>query len=285
MKQFVLKYGKNDLPVSFPESADITAAEPGKSEPLHDPENALRNALRSPIGKQALADCAAGCSKVGLIFNDITRATPTRMMLPVILGELAGIQEDRIVLFDALGTHRPNTREELIRMLGEEIVGKYRIVQNDCNDRETQKYLGKTTFGHEIWINREAAECDLLILTGFIEPHFFAGFSGGGKAVMPGMAGAETIFHNHSAEMIASDRASWGITDGNPIWEEIQEVAESAGDLFLVNVTMDPDHRITGVFCGDLRKAHREGTAFVRKYAMCPVSEAFDAVITATRWI
>ena len=280
MKQFVLKYGKNDLPVSFPESADITAAEPGKSEPLHDPENALRNALRSPIGKQALADCAAGCSKVGIIFNDITRATPTRMMLPVILGELAGIPEDRIVLFDALGTHRPNTREELIRMLGEEIVGKYRIVQNDCNDRETQKYLGKTTFGHEIWINREAAECDLLILTGFIEPHFFAGFSGGGKAVMPGMAGAETIFHNHSAEMIASDRASWGITDGNPIWEEIQEVAESAGDLFLVNVTMDPDHRITGVFCGDLRKAHREGTAFVRKYAMCPVSEAFDAVIT-----
>ena len=282
MKQFILKYGKRDLPVCFPDSVDITAAEPGKKEPLHDPETALREALKHPIGKKPLADCAAaaGGSKIGIIFNDITRATPTRMMLPIILDELADIQPDQIVLFDALGTHRPNTQAELIDMLGDEIVRKYRIVQNDCNDRARQKYLGKTSFGHEIWINKEAADCGLLILTGFIEPHFFAGFSGGGKAVMPGMAGAETIFHNHSAEMIASDHATWGVTYGNPIWEEIQEIAESAGDLFLVNVTMDPDHRITGVFCGDLREAHREGAAFVKEYAMCPVKNAFDAVIT-----
>ena len=259
---------------------DITTAEPGKSAPLPDPEAALQKALRSPVGKKPLSDCAAGCKKVGIIFNDITRATPTRMMLPIILNELSDIPADHIILFDALGTHRINTPEELNQMLGEEIVRKYRIVQNNCNDRTTQIYLGKTSFGHDIWINREAAECDLLVLTGFIEPHFFAGFSGGGKAVMPGMAGAETIFHNHSAEMIASDRASWGITCGNPIWEEIQEIAEAAGDLFLVNVTMDPDHQITGVFCGDLREAQKKGAAFVKNYAMCPVRDAFDAVIT-----
>lgn len=282
MKEFVLKYGKNDLTVRFPDTVDITAVEPQRSEPLSDAETALRNALREPIAKIPLADCAASVTegKIGIIFNDITRATPSHMMLPVILNELAGVDPNRIILFDALGTHRPNTREELTAMLGEEIVRKYRIVQNDCNDRATQKYLGKTSFGHEIWINREAAECGLLILTGFIEPHFFAGFSGGGKAVMPGMAGAETIFHNHSAEMIASDNASWGITYGNPIWKEIQEVAESAGDLFLVNITMDKDHQITGVFCGNLREAHREGAAFAKKYAMAPVQEAFDAVIT-----
>ncbi len=280
MQKFVLKYGKDDLPVCFPDSADITLAVSGQTEPLPDPETALRNALLDPIGKPPLAEYAASARKIGIIFNDITRATPSRLMIPIILDELSGVPADQIVLFDALGTHRVNTREELIQMLGEEIVRKYRIVQNDCNDRETQKYLGKTSFGHEIWINREAAECDLLILTGFIEPHFFAGFSGGGKAVMPGMAGAETIFHNHSAEMIASDNAVWGVTYGNPIWEEIQEVAEAAGDLFLVNVTMDPEHQITGVFCGDLRKAHKEGAAFVKQTAMTPVDGAFDAVIT-----
>ena len=280
MQEFILKYGKDDLSVSFPDTADITLTESGKTEPLPDPEKALRDSLRAPIGKKPLAECAAGTQKIGIIFNDITRATPSRLMLPVILDELTGIPAERIILFDALGTHRTNTREELIRMLGEELVRKYRIAQNDCNDRKTQKYLGKTSFGHEIWINQEAAECDLLILTGFIEPHFFAGFSGGGKAVMPGMAGAETIFRNHSAEMIASPNAVWGVTYGNPIWEEIQEVAESAGDLFLVNVTMDPEHRITGVFCGDLRKAHKEGAAFVKQTAMTPVEGEFDAVIT-----
>ena len=129
MKQFTLKYGKQDLTVSFPETMDITTAEPGKSAPLPDPEAVLQKALRSPIGKKPLSDCAAGCKKVGIIFNDITRATPTRMMLPIILNELSDIPADHIILFDALGTHRTNTPEELNQMLGEEIVRKYRIVQ------------------------------------------------------------------------------------------------------------------------------------------------------------
>jgi len=280
MQQFDLKYGNTPHTIEFPDSTDITLVEPLRTEPLRDPKTALRDALRAPIGKAALRDCVRPDMKIGIIFNDITRATPSRMMLPIILDELSGVPADRITLFDALGTHRANTQEELIGLLGEELVRTYRIVQNDCNDRDTQKYLGITSFGHEIWINREAAECDLLILTGFIEPHFFAGFSGGGKAIMPGMAGTGTIFHNHSAQMIASDNASWGITYGNPIWEEIQETAESTGDLFLVNVTMNQDHEITGIFCGDLRKAHKEGAAFMKNCAMSPVREAFDAVIT-----
>lgn len=280
MKQFDLKYGKTNHRIVFPDTADITAVEPQKPEPVKDPEKALRAALRDPIGKPALADCVRKGMKAGIIVNDITRATPTKLMLPVILDELSGLQSDQITIFNALGTHRENTNEELVQMLGPDIVNNYRIVQNDCNDISTQKCLGETSFGHEIWVNREMAECDLLILTGFIEPHFFAGFSGGGKAIMPGMAGTRSIFGNHSAEMIASEKASWGITEGNPIWEEIQEIAEKTGDLFLVNVTMNPEHEITGIFCGDLRKAHAEGCRAMKRSAMTPVEEPFDAVIT-----
>ena len=280
MKQYDLKYGKGCCSVSFPDDLDVTLVEPKKTPPLADPDAALRSALRDPIGLPPLKELVSPEMKAGIIFNDITRATPTKRMLPIILAELEALPAENITLFGALGTHRGNTPAELASMLGEEICGKYRIVQNDCNDLSTQTYLGLTSKGHEIFVNRELASCDLLILTGFIEPHFFAGFSGGGKAVMPGMAGTRTIFANHGADMIADARASWGITEGNPIWEEIREIAERSGKLFLVNVTMDQDHEITGVFCGDLRLAHARGCAFMKTCAMTPVGEAFDAVIT-----
>ena len=280
MKQFRLKYGRGTHIITFPDTADVTSVEPAETQPLADPAEALQNALRDPIGLPQLKDLVTPEMKVGIIFNDITRATPTSMMLPIILAELGAVPSENITLFGALGTHRMNTREELTGMLGEEIVRNYRIVQNRSDDPSTQKYIGVTSKGHEIWVNREAASCDLLILTGFIEPHFFAGFSGGGKAIMPGMAGNRTIFANHGAEMIADDRASWGITEGNPIWEEIREVAEKTGKLFLVNVTMNLNHEITGIFCGDLRKAHARGCEFMKSRAMTPVEAAFDAVIT-----
>ncbi|HEX7976313.1 MAG TPA: lactate racemase domain-containing protein, partial [Anaerolineales bacterium] len=159
--------------------------------------------------------------------------------LRAILDSLAHLPREQITLFNALGTHRANSEVELREMLGSELVDGYRIVQNDCFDLHTQVMVGRTSQGHEIWLNRALYECDLKILTGFIEPHFFAGFSGGGKAIMPGMAGQTTIFANHSAAMIAHPRATWGVTDGNPLWEEVRECALSAGRLFLVNVTLN----------------------------------------------
>jgi nickel-dependent lactate racemase len=153
-------------------------------------------------------------------------------------------------------------------------------VQNNAFDPSSQVHLGVTTRGHEIWLNRELAACDVKILTGFIEPHFFAGFSGGGKALMPGMAGQRTVLGNHDATMIANPAATWGVTHGNPIWEEVMEVARSAGGVFLVNVTLNRDKEITGVFAGDLDQAHTAGCAFSRETAMAPVSAPFDIVIT-----
>jgi nickel-dependent lactate racemase len=165
-------------------------------------------------------------------------------------------------------------------ILGDRIVDNYRIVQNDAFDQTKQIHLGTTKFGHEIWLNRELLECDIKILTGFIEPHFFAGFSGGAKAMMPGMAGSPSILGNHSAKMIGHPNSTWGITEGNLIFEEINEIVDKVENLFLLNITLNRNKEITGVFSGELKEAHAKGCNFVKKKAMVPVQTPFDIVIT-----
>ncbi len=274
-----LAYGKTGLEIDLPDAWDVTVVEPRFVPALPDPAAALAAALRSPIAGPALRDRVRATDRVGLIFSDITRPTPHHLILPAVLAELAHVPRENVTLFNALGTHRPNTPDELRGMIGGLLDG-YRLVQNDAFDPETQVRIGVTARGHEVWINREAAACDVKVLTGFIEPHFFAGFSGGGKALMPGMAGQRTVLGNHDAGMIANPNATWGVTEGNPIWEEVMEVAELVGGAFLCNVTLNRDKAITGVFAGDLRPAHAAGCAFAKDTAMAAVDEPFDIVIT-----
>lgn len=300
-----LAYGKQGLPLRLPDEWNATVVEPRYITGLPDPFEAIRQELRQhhfdetvhKLGDALVAADHEGL-KVGVIFSDITRPTPNHIIVPVVLDELAriGVPRHSVTLFNALGTHRPNTEAELRLMLGDAIVDHYRIVQNDAFESATQVYVGTSRRGHEIWLNRELVQCDLKILTGFIEPHFFAGFSGGGKAVMPGMAGLRTVLRNHNAEMIGHPNATWGVTQGNPIWEEAREaawmvnqtaklastfkVASEVTSLYLLNVTLNKDKQITGVFAGDLDEAHARGCAFVRDTAMQPVQHAYDVVIT-----
>jgi len=202
-------------------------------------------------------------------------------MLPVLLSELAHVPPEQVVLINALGSHRPNTDAELAEMLGAELVARYRIVQHNAFDDEGNECLGRTKRGHEIWINATYLQADVKILTGFIEPHFFAGFSGGPKAVMPGLAAQKSVLANHNAEMIGHPHATWGITEGNPIWEEMREVALWTQPTFLYNVSLNRDKQITGVFAGDLEQAHRAGCQHVARTAMVPVDAPFDIVITS----
>lgn len=278
--QIKLAYGRTGLDLTLPDDANVTVIENQYVPPLPQPEEALRAALTNPLGTAPLRDLVRPDQTVAIIFSDITRPTPNHIILPAVLAELAHVPTENIVLCNALGTHRPNTPDELRQMLGEEIVHKYRIEQNQADDPSTQVHLGTSSFGHEIWVNRVYMEADVRILTGFIEPHFFAGFSGGGKAVMPGMAGTFTVFGNHDAGMIANPNATWGITHGNPIWEEAREAALMTSPTLLLNVTLNRDKQITGVFAGQLQAAHDAGIDFVRQSSMVPVAAPCDIVVT-----
>ena len=278
--QIRLAYGKSGLPLELPDDACVEVIENRFVAALADPVAALRDALRAPLQARPLRELAGPQDSVAIVFSDITRPTPNHILLPAVLEQLAHVPARNILLCNALGTHRPNTRSELAQMLGADLVERYRIVQNDSVNESTQQCIGRSSFGHDLWINREYLQADVKILTGFIEPHFFAGFSGGGKAVMPGMAGQLTIFGNHDAGMIADERATWGITQGNPIWEEAREAALLTGPDLLLNVTLNSEKEITGVFAGALAAAHDKGIEFVRQSSMVAVEQPFDIVIT-----
>jgi len=278
--QVDLAYGQTGLTVELPDTSDIISARfvPG----LPDEAAALRTALRQPIGSAPLAAKVKPGDKVVIAHSDITRATPNDRILPVLLAELAeaGIARQDIILLNALGTHRQQTEAELRTMLGDAIVDNYRCLQHDAYDDSILVSLGQTSFGYPVRINRHFMEADVRILTGFIEPHFFAGFSGGPKGVLPALAGAESVLTNHGRDMIAHPQATWGVTAGNPIWEEMREVALRTNPTFLLNVTLNNRREITGVFAGDLLAAHTAGCAFVREQAMVKVAEPYDVVIT-----
>ena len=275
-----LAYGKIGIDLTLPDDANITLVEPKFAPALPDPVAALRRALQHPLESAPLRDLVSSADRVAIVFSDITRPTPNHLLIPAILAELPHVPPEHIILCNALGTHRPNTLEELSRLLGVEVAQRYRIEQNNAFDPATQTYLGKTSRGHDLWINTAYLEADVKILTGFIEPHFFAGFSGGPKAVMPGMAGQRTVLGNHDARMIGDPNATWGITWGNPIWEECREAALKTSPTFLLNVSLNRNKHITGVFAGDLDAAHTAGIQFVRETAMVPVTAPFDIVIT-----
>jgi nickel-dependent lactate racemase len=282
-----LAYGKEGLWVELPDD-NVTVVEPRFVPGLPHETEAIKSALREPIGTPPLRDLVKPDDTVAIVFSDITRPQPRERMLPVLLEELAHVPPENIVLINALGTHRPNTKKELIEMLGREIAEGYRIVQHNAWDKGNMVYLGPTSFGHETYINGVYMEARVKILTGFIEPHFFAGFSGGPKAVLPGLADERSVLGNHDAEMIGHPRATWGVTEacpelgrrGNPIWEEMREMAAKTEPNFLLNVTLNKNKEITGVFAGDVWQAHAAGTAFARKSVMVPVPEPFDIVVT-----
>jgi nickel-dependent lactate racemase len=275
-----LAYGRKGLRLNLSDTVQVVASPlvPG----LPDEAAALRDALRYPFGSPALAEKVKPGDKVVISHSDLTRATPNDRILPGLLAELeaAGVARQEITLLNALGTHRQQTEAELHAMLGDRIVSNYRCVQHNAYDDANLVSLGQTSRGHPVRINRLFLEADVRILTGFIEPHFFAGFSGGPKGVLPALAGAESVLTNHGREMIAHPKATWGVTEGNPIWEEMREIALLTRPTFLLNVTLNAQHQITGVFAGDMLAAHAAGCAFVKQNAMVAVDAPYDVVIT-----
>ncbi len=275
-----IAYGKGRLSVDLPAEAGVRVVEPSYVEGVPDGQAAVRESLIHPIACESLAGLVSPGDRAGIIFSDITRATPYEVILPPLLEILESVRDVEVVFFNATGTHRPNTHQELETILGKNVASKYRIVQNDCDDKSSHRVVGTTPSGNEVALLSEFLDCDVRIFTGFIEPHFFAGFSGGGKAVMPGLATLDTIMRNHNAVNLDNPNVRWGVTEGNPLWEEIRAAAKMAEPTFLINVALNRDKRITAVFSGDFDEAHARGCDYVKQHAMVSVDEPFDLVIT-----
>jgi lactate racemase len=274
-----LAYGQGYVPLDSPEAC-TTVIEPAHSPGFPDEHAEIVRALNQPIGAPPLRESIQPHDRICIVFTDITRATPNRRLIPWLLEYLSFVPRERITLLNGLGTHRPNTDAELKELLTPEVVERYRVLNHEPENPEALVQVGKTHDGTPALLNRHVMEANVRIITGFIEPHFFAGFSGGPKGIMPGVAGLQTVMSNHGARNIADPGATFGVTEGNPIWEEMRDVALRAGPSFLLNVALNEKREITGVFAGDLLEAHRAGCAFVKKSAMQPVDDLFDVVIT-----
>ena len=277
--QIQLAYGEDHLTIECPE--DRTAViTPTEREGINDERTAIHTALDAPKAGPSLRQLVKADTRICILFTDITRATPNDRIIPWLLDYLSFVPKENIILLNQLGTHRPNSRVELEKLLTKEVVNNYRVLNAEPENREAHVQLGTTRDGTPALINRHAVEADLRIVTGFIEPHFFAGFSGGPKGIMPGVAALETVMSNHGAENIATPNATFGVTYGNPIWEEMLTIAQRTGPKFLLNVSLNNSHQITNVFSGDLIEAHKAGCEFVKRSAMQAVAEPFDVVVT-----
>ena len=274
-----LAYGQGHLEADFPADR-TTVIVPSHRPGLADERAAVLQSLREPIGSPPLRQRLRPTDRVCILFTDITRATPNDRIIPWLLDYLRDHPRDRITLLNQLGTHRPNTPAELERMLTPAVVRDYRVLNHEPENEAAMVQLGATHDGTPALLNRHAVEADLRIVTGFIEPHFFAGFSGGPKGLMPGVAALRTVMSNHGYRNIGDPRATFGVTTGNPLWEEIRDIALRAGPSFLLNVTLNEQRQITRAFAGDLLEAHRHGLEYVRASAMQKVKAPFEVVVT-----
>jgi nickel-dependent lactate racemase len=274
-----LAYGQGHLTLDPPDE-HTTVIEPSHTPGLPDERAAVLAALQKPIAARPLRQWIKAGDRVCLLFTDITRATPNDRLIPWLLDYLAEVPRENITLLNQLGTHRPNTRAELELILTPAIVRNYRVLNHDAENPGELVQAGTTRDGTPALLNRHCVEADVRIVTGFIEPHFFAGFSGGPKGIMPGVAGLRTVMSNHGAKNIADPNSVFGVTKGNPIWEEMRDIALRAGPSFLLNVALNEERQITGVFAGDLLAAHQEGCEFVRRSAMQKFEAPFDVVLT-----
>lgn len=276
-----LAYGEGRMAAEVPDEAVVVR--PREDPGLRDPERAVRSALASPRGTRPLPEIVRGRGRVAVVTPDITRPMP----LPLVLGPLidtllaAGVLEEQVILVNGTGSHRANTPEELEGMYGADITRRFRVVNHDAFRPETLVRVGRTPNGTDAWLNRDFVEAEVKIVTGLIEPHFFAGFSGGAKGIYPALAGIDSIMGFHSAAQIGDARSTWGVLEGNPHQIECQAVWGMVKPDFLLNVTVNSAREITGVFAGSLEEAFFAGARFAREAAMTAVpGPGFDIVIT-----
>ena len=277
-----LKYGKREIQLPIQDKHVIQILNPKKQKALLHPKNRLKILLKNSINSYSLKDLVnqKKAQKILIVVNDITRPTPYEVILPPLLDELdqIGIKKENITFIIATGIHRSNSPEEIKKIFGENIFSTYQFLNHDCDDPHL-KDLGHLKSGNKLWVDPMVSNSDFIITTGVIVPHYFAGFSGGRKSILPGICGRKTIEANH-AQMTHPD-ARAGNLRGNPVHEEMQEAAEKVGVDFNINVVTDENCKIVDIVAGELFESWQKGVEVCKKIFLCPIKQKAEVVIVS----
>jgi len=277
-----LPYGKTEVCARIPTKNYLGNIEPKEKPSVKDTRAEIERALNEPIGTKRLSETAKKGDKIAIVVDDQTRATPSHLMVPAILDELnkAGVKDQDITIIFGCGTHRPVTTEEMKTLVGEEALQRVKATSHDYKAKDLT-YLGRTKkYGTKVYVNKIFAEADLRILTGDIELHYYAGYGGGRKSVLPAVTGEESIQHNHA--MILHPKARTGVLEDNPIHEDMVEAAELAKPNFLVNIVTNSKRELVQAFAGDLYQAFNEGVKLVDEMYKVPIEKRADIVIVSS---
>jgi nickel-dependent lactate racemase len=274
-----LDYGTEGLEVDLPDER-VTIIEPIARAAVPDPHATLLTALRAPLDRPPLREIVRPGQRIAISVCDITRAQPRATMLRALFDEMPDVRPEDVTILIATGTHRINTPPELERMLGRDILNTYRVINHDSRDPSSLGRVGMTSTGVEVFLNTAWLDADVRITTGFVEPHFFAGFSGGPKMMAPGLAGLKTVMTLHDVHHIGHPLATWGVTEGNPVHDDVREIARMVPVHFAVDVTLNREQQITAAFAGEILTEHRAACAHAKATAMRQVPAPFDLVLT-----
>ena len=278
---YTVPYGKSEIEFDLPPGMRGTVVVSRPAEPLADVEGAIVEALARPIGSPPLREMAKPGDRVCIVFTDVTRASPDHLLVPALLRELeaAGVCDEDVTLLCGIGMHRPSTRAEKVAKLGTEVVTRYRVIDNEPQNPEALVDLGVTPGGVPVLVHRAAVEADLLIATGLVEPHQYAGYSGGRKTVAVGAAGEPLIAHTHGPAFVDHPGTRLGRIEGNPFHEAITEAARRAGLRFILNVVLDDEKQVACVKAGEPVETHAQLVAFARSIYEVPVPHQYDVAI------
>jgi nickel-dependent lactate racemase len=276
-----IPYSKSFIELDLPSTmqADIAVSQP--VEAVADVAATIREALAHPVGTPSLSKLAGPGKRACIVFTDITRASPDHLLVPALLSELekAGVRDEDITLLCGIGMHRPSTTEEKITKLGADVVSRYRVIDNEPQNPAVLVDLGVTRGGVPVLLHRAAVETDLLIATGIVEPHQYAGYSGGRKTVAVGAAGEALIAHTHGPTFVDHPGTRLGRIEGNPFHEAVTEAARRANLRFILNVVLDDDKRLLRVAAGDPELAFQELVSFARSVYEVPIPHQYDIAI------
>jgi len=280
MVEVWLPYGKTEVCLRVPTKNFLGTIEPKEKPGVADARAEVERALKEPIGSKKLCDIAKPGDKVAIVVDDATRPAPSHIMVPPILDELnsAGVRDEDIRVIFGCGTHRAVSSEEAVRLLGEAVLKRVKVISHDCKAPDLV-YFGMTKYGTKVYLNRVFAEADVKILTGDVCFHYYAGYGGGRKSVLPGVAGEETIKANHA--MLLHPNAKTGVLEGNPVHEDMVEAAKMAKVDFILNVVINTKGEVVQAFAGDMEKAFHEGVKLVDEMYRVPVDRKAEIVVVS----